>query len=244
MKGRLLKILIFLLGVTQFSEKAYGTTPWASAQQGYIEQAFITANTQTPMTRMTLVSLKTLRPIPPISGRIKVTSSSLEDNIRQTSFLNKLPSLISFTLHSIETGSTTKVKASVTVSIEHQVLVSKAMIPRGKHILEHQVSHQWIPKTRGRGLIVQDIEAIKDLVAKSSIKPGTILRDQLFTRPITVKRGSLVPFVLKQNGITLRGQVKALENGYKEQVFNVLLPNTKKQLTAQVVRHDLVRIVQ
>ena len=108
MKGHLLKILIFLLGVTQFSEKAYGTNPWAAALQGYVKEAFIKANTQTPLTRITLISLKTLRPIPPMSGRFKINSSSLEEHLLQQSFLHKLPSSILFTLHSIETGSIIK----------------------------------------------------------------------------------------------------------------------------------------
>jgi flagella basal body P-ring formation protein FlgA len=123
------------------------------------------------------------------------------------------------------------------------VAVAKATLHPGDTIDGNKVSFEVrdLTATFGSGYYL-DAEKLNGLRAGMRISPGTVLRAANTIQPRTISQGEMVDLVAEQGDLSIRTQVKALEDGQLSQWIHVQNPSSLKILVARVIAPGEVQL--
>ncbi len=97
--------------------------------------------------------------------------------------------------------------------VQRPAVVAKRLIERGERIDAVSVEKRliWVSPARARGLLGYADALGK--VATRNIPPGTMIKASMVKRPLAVKRGQLVKFLLRVGAVEIDGVAKAMASG-------------------------------
>ncbi len=93
------------------------------------------------------------------------------------------------------------------------VVVARRDIERGMEISASDVEpkYLWMKPSRVRGILAYS--DVLGKVATRPIPPGTVITSSMVKRPVMVRRGQLVKFLLIAGGVRIEGVAKAMQSG-------------------------------
>ena len=97
-------------------------------------------------------------------------------------------------------------------SVQKMVVVSKGLIDRGEIIASDKVQTKllWLsPSKAGKVLGYEDVVG---KVATRRIQPGAIITSGMVKKPLAVRRGELVKFLLREGAVEIEGVARAMRN--------------------------------
>ncbi|WP_231963423.1 flagellar basal body P-ring formation chaperone FlgA [Thermosulfidibacter takaii] len=128
----------------------------------------------------------------------------------------------------------------VTFLVQKAVAVAKTLILRGQKITADKVENvlQWLsPRDARRSLAYSDVI---NKVAVRNIEAGTVLKTGMLKRPIAVKRGELVKFLLISGGVRIEGVARAMKNAFLGDIVELKNLSSGKIFTGEVVSEGRV----
>lgn len=137
-------------------------------------------------------------------------------------------------------GWTVYVQAEVVKSIE--VYVSVAPISRGETVSESDVQLQLMDSSKLNFGYITDKSEIIGMVANRNIAADTVITPRMINLPKLVKRGEKVEIIAEIDGVVIRVEGEALEDGAKGDMIRVRNTSSKKVIEAVVIAPGKVKV--
>ncbi len=132
------------------------------------------------------------------------------------------------------------VQADVKKSIE--VYISTSPISRGTLITESHIQLQLMDSSKLRFGYITDKDKIIGMVAGRRIAADTVITPRMLDAPKLVKRGEKVQIIAEVDGIVVRVEGEALEDGAKGDMIRVRNNSSKKIIEAIVIAPGKVKV--
>jgi len=120
--------------------------------------------------------------------------------------------------------------------------VTTGPLSRGESINEDNIQQVKRDINKLRNGFYTDKHQILGMIAKRSIRPGTIISSKHLTPPMIIKKGEAVDIIAKTSSLTIRMGGKAMSDGAKGQKIRVKNNSSKKIINAIVLNHGLVKV--
>ena len=91
--------------------------------------------------------------------------------------------------------------------------------------------------------ILVDADRVIGQSARRPLRAGEMLRENDLRAPLLVSRNGLVTIVLRNGGMSLSAQGRALEDGARGETIRVVNVQSKRTIEAQVIGPDAVAVV-
>ncbi len=133
----------------------------------------------------------------------------------------------------VEDGRTRWV--SVKFLVQRRVAVAKRLILRGDRITPDKLTTKliWVsPREASRMLSFSDAV---NKVAVRNIETGSVIKSSFVKRPLYVKRGELVKFLLISGGVRIEGVAKAMRNAFLGDIVELRNLSSGRIFTGEVV---------
>jgi flagella basal body P-ring formation protein FlgA len=125
---------------------------------------------------------------------------------------------------------------------EADILVPAHDIARGAVLTALDVTPKSMPVMRLNGDIVRNADDVVGREARRALRAGETLRASDLKRPTLVTKGSTVTMLFEAPGMRLSASGRALGEGGKDDVIQVLNPTSYRQVEATVIAAGLVRV--
>lgn len=132
------------------------------------------------------------------------------------------------------------VQADVIKSIK--VYVSSSPISRGEKIDATSIELKLMDSSKLRFGYITDKADIIGMEASRRIAPDTVITPRMLNKPKLVKRGEKVQIIAEVDGIVIRVEGEALEDGAKGDMIRVRNTSSKKIIEATVIGPGKVKV--
>jgi flagella basal body P-ring formation protein FlgA len=132
------------------------------------------------------------------------------------------------------------VQADIIKSIK--VFVSTGPISRGEKIDETSVELKLMESDQLRFGYITDKNDIIGMVASRRISADTVITPRMLTKPKLVKRGEKVQIIAEVDGVVIRVEGEALEDGAKGDIIRVRNTSSRKIIEAEVIAPGKVKV--
>lgn len=116
-------------------------------------------------------------------------------------------------------------------------------IRRGEILREEDLDTIRLPRNRVPASAITDPARLIGKQARSNIRASAPLSRKDFQRPILVERGEKVTIIFEMPGMKLTSRAKALDEGAKGDVIDVLNLQSRRIVPATVTSRGLVRVI-
>ena len=123
------------------------------------------------------------------------------------------------------------------------VFVSSQPIAKGDQITDTDIQLVSMDISKLRGSYIKTKAEIIGKIPKRSIRLGSVFNPRYLRLPIMIKKGDLVDIVAESQGLRIRMQGKAINNGAKGQKINVKNLSSNRTIQAIVQNSGLVKIL-
>ncbi len=122
------------------------------------------------------------------------------------------------------------------------VVIAKGPVERGQVLTAADVEpkYMWLDPMRARGVVSYQDAVGK--VATRRIDAGMVLTSSMLKRPLLVKRGELVQFLLNAGGVRITGVAKAMSNGCKGDVVELRNLSSGRVFAGEVIAEGRVLV--
>jgi len=136
-----------------------------------------------------------------------------------------------------------KLYISVEFNIFGPVIVAKRPIPRGQLLNKEMLDKQEQLINRSHHVSYSSKKNILGMIAKRSIRAGSIIQANFIAAPKLVKRGDSVMIVASNDAISVKMKGTALMDGSLGQQISVKNDKSKRIIKATVSKNGLVNIL-
>jgi len=132
----------------------------------------------------------------------------------------------------------------VTVKVKRiaALYVASTPLSKGETITEHNIQQVKRDISKLRRGFYNDSKQLIGMIAKRSIRAGTIFSSAHLNPPLIIKKGDSVDIIAKTSAITIRMTGKAMSNGAQGQRIRVKNNSSKKVIEAIAVRAGVVKV--
>jgi len=123
------------------------------------------------------------------------------------------------------------------------VFVSAQPIAKGDQITDANIQQISMDISNLRGSYIKSKSEIIGKIPKRSITLGSVFNPRYLRLPVMIKKGDLVDIVAESQGLRIRMQGKAINNGAKGQKINVKNLSSNRTIQAIVQNSGLVKIL-
>ncbi|WP_456433559.1 flagellar basal body P-ring formation chaperone FlgA [Thermosulfuriphilus sp.] len=135
-----------------------------------------------------------------------------------------------------------RVRVAGRLEIYQKILVTKRDLPRGSEVFPEDLTLVRFPLSRLPQDVISDPEDLRDKVLKRSLRAGSPLRASLLKPRPLVRRGEMVTIVAESGALKVTALGEAREDGAKGEIIRVKNVATRKEVMAQVVGPNLVKV--
>jgi flagella basal body P-ring formation protein FlgA len=125
---------------------------------------------------------------------------------------------------------------------DSDILVPAHDIARGAVLTALDLTPKTMPVMRINADILRNADDVVGREAKRALRAGEVLRASDLKRPTLVAKGSTVTMLFEAPGMRLSASGRALGEGGKGDVIQVLNPTSYRQVEATVIAAGMVRV--
>lgn len=120
--------------------------------------------------------------------------------------------------------------------------ISLRYIRRGENLYDRDFKTHPVDVLRMRGRSVSTHEDLSDYVAEQNVPQNDVLIYHDIKRKPDVTKGQIVDLIAEDQGIRINTKVKAMQDGIKGECITVQNLQSKKNIQAQIVADNLVKV--
>lgn len=135
-----------------------------------------------------------------------------------------------------------KIPVHFNVRVFEYVAITKRKIARNQRLNKGNVFMARRETTKIRGLAFSSREDLTGKIATVSIRPYTILTEDMVEMPPTIKQGSVVKLFITSSGFRIVTKGLAQQTGYTGEVIKVKNLDSKKILYGEIIDSNRVQI--
>lgn len=124
-----------------------------------------------------------------------------------------------------------------------QVPVLRRAVQAGEIVRATDVEFVEVREEALRRDVLVDAGQVVGQSARRPLRAGEVLRDNDLRAPLLVNRNGLVTIVLRNGGMSLSAQGRALDDGARGDTVRVLNVQSKRTIEAQVIGPDAVAVI-
>jgi len=131
---------------------------------------------------------------------------------------------------------------SIKVIKTAQLYVASAPLSRGEVINEDKIIKVKRDISKLRRGFYKNKHHLVGMIAKRSIRAGTIFSEKHLTPPLIIKKGDSVNIIAKTSALTIRMQGKAMSDGAKGQRIKVKNNSSRRVIEAIAITPGIVKV--
>lgn len=135
-----------------------------------------------------------------------------------------------------------KIFVTADIDVLTEVVVANRPIKRRKLITENDVRLQEMDLADLSSNTIMNLEEVLGKRTKREISPNLVLRTDLIEFPPLIKRGDVVLMIAESDCIRITSIGKAQEEGLRGERIKVENLNSRKQIYAEIIDHNTVKV--